>query len=96
MWRALVGASAFFLPLALYVFTLAPTVTLEDSGEFITVAYHLGVPHFSGYPLWCLVAHAFTTLPWGSVAERVHLVSAVFGAASCWLTFRIALRTTGS
>ena len=34
----LAGAAAFVLPLALYVATLAPTVTLEDSGELITGA----------------------------------------------------------
>lgn len=84
------SASAFLLPLALYLVTLAPTVTLEDSGEFIAAAYLLGVPHPSGYPLWCLVVHPFTWLPWGTVAERVHLSSAVFAAASCWLVYRIA------
>ena len=55
--------------MGLYVYTLAPTVTLEDSGEFITAAYHLGVPHPPGYPLWCLIAHTFTWIPLGSVAD---------------------------
>jgi len=88
----LAGVAAFAVPLALYVATLAPSVTLEDSGELITAAYHLGVPHPSGYPLWCLVAHVFTWLPWGSVAERVHLSSAVLGAASAWGVYLCALR----
>ncbi len=83
---------AFIGPLFLYVFTLAPTVTLEDSGEFIVAAHHLGVAHPSGYPLWCLVAHPFTWLPWGTIAERVHLSSAVFGAASVWMTYLVAMR----
>lgn len=86
------GLVAFLAPLALYLATLAPTVTLEDSGEFITAAYHLGIPHPSGYPLWCLLAHPFTWLPWGSVAWRVHLSSALFGAASVWLVDLVALR----
>jgi hypothetical protein len=84
------------LPLALYIATLAPTVTLEDSGELITGAVHLGVVHPPGYPLWCLLAHAFTWLPVGSLAERVHLASAAFGAGATWLTFLVARRWTGS
>jgi hypothetical protein len=94
--QRLASAAAFVLPLGLYVATLAPTVTLEDSGEFIAGALHLGVVHPPGYPLWCLVAHAFTKLPFGSVAERVHLASAAFAAAACWLTFSVARRWTGS
>lgn len=86
------GLIAFAAPLALYVATLAPTVTLEDSGEFITAAFWLGVPHASGYPLWCLIAHAFTWLPFGTVAERVHLSSATFGAATAWLVYLVVLR----
>lgn len=88
-------ALAFLAALALYAATLAPTVTLEDSGEFIAAARHLGVPHPSGYPLWCLVAHAFTWLPLGSVAERVHAVSATSGAATVALVFALARRATG-
>lgn len=89
---AIAGAVAFLLPLALYVWTAAPTVTLEDSGEFITAAYRLGVPHPPGYPLWCLWAHLFTLLPFGTVAQRVHWSSAVCGAATTWLVYRVALR----
>jgi 4-amino-4-deoxy-L-arabinose transferase-like glycosyltransferase len=86
------GALAFLLPLALYVWTAAPTVTLEDSGEFITAAYSFGIPHPPGYPLWCLWAHLFTWLPFGTIAERVHWSSAVCGAATTWLVYRVAAR----
>jgi len=92
----LASAAAFLLPLALYVATLAPTVTLEDSGELIAGAFHLGVVHPPGYPLWCLLAHAFTWIPFASVAERVHLASAAFAAGAAWLTFLVARRWTGS
>jgi hypothetical protein len=88
------GALALFVPLLVYVWTLAPTVTLEDSGEFITVARYLGVAHPPGYPLWCLVAHAFTWLPLGDVAQRVHLCSAVFAALTAWVVYLVVLRLT--
>ncbi|MDD5677298.1 MAG: DUF2723 domain-containing protein [Kiritimatiellae bacterium] len=90
----LAGAMAFLIPLVVYLLTLAPTVTFEDSGSFIAAAYHLGVAHPPGYPLWCLVAHAFTHLPVGSVAQRVHLCSAVFAAATALMIYLTALRLT--
>ena len=90
------AAVAFIAPLVLYFTTLAPTVTLEDSGEFIVAAHHLGVLHPSGYPLWTLLAHGFTWIPWGNVAERVHLFSAVCGAGTCWLVYLVARRVLGS
>ncbi|MFP4501616.1 MAG: protein O-mannosyl-transferase family [Candidatus Hydrogenedentota bacterium] len=71
--------------LAVYVVTLAPTVTGEDSGEFIVSAYALGIPHPPGYPLWCLWGHAFTWLPLGEIAWRVNLSSAVAAAGAVGL-----------
>ena len=35
-----------------YWYTLAPSVTLEDSGGFLTAAHNLGVAHPPGYPVW--------------------------------------------
>lgn len=96
MSHGVFAAVAFFAPLVLYFTTLAPTVTLEDSGEFIVAARHLGVLHPSGYPLWTLLAHTFTWIPWGNVAERVHLFSAVCGAGTCWLVYLVARRILGS
>lgn len=66
----------------LYLQTLGPTITGEDSGEFVAAAYTLGIPHPPGYPLYCMVGHLFTWLPWGEVAWRVNLMSACFGAGA--------------
>jgi len=41
-------ASSFLITLAVYVYTLAPTVTLEDSGELAVASDYLGVPHPPG------------------------------------------------
>jgi tetratricopeptide (TPR) repeat protein len=64
----------------LYAVTLAPTVTLVDSGELIVAARSLGVAHPPGFPLYVLLAHAATWLPMGNIAERVNFASALFGA----------------
>jgi hypothetical protein len=77
--------------LALYALTSPRTVSLEDDGGFILSSYFLGVEHPPGYPLFTLVAHLFSKLPFGSVAYRVHLTSAFFGAltaAAAWLCAR--------
>jgi hypothetical protein len=89
---ALVCAGLVFLvALALYSWTLAPTVTLVDSGELIVVARFLGIAHPPGMPLWVMLAHFASLAPWGSVASRINFSSAVFAAvASAMLTLAVA------
>ncbi len=75
----------------LYALTAPRTVTLEDDGLFVLSSYYLGIEHPPGYPLFTLLGKLFTHLPFGSVAYRVHLTSAFFGALSCgvlWLCAR--------
>lgn len=70
----------FVVSLAAYLATLAPTVTLVDSGELIVAAWSLGVAHPPGFPLYVLLAHLATLAPLGEVAARVNFASALFGA----------------
>ena len=81
----------FWISLVLYGWTLAPTVTLVDSGELIVVARFLGVAHPPGFPLWTMLAHVASLMPWGNVAARVNFASALFAAlASAMLTLVVA------
>jgi hypothetical protein len=76
---------------ALYAASAPHTVALEDDALFILSSYFLGIAHPPGYPLFTLIGHLFSLLPFGSVAYRVHLVSALFGAlsgAALWLCAR--------
>ena len=76
---------------ALYAATAPRTVGLEDDSLFVLSSYFLGVEHPPGYPIFTLIGHLFTHLPVGSIAYRVHLASALFGALSCaaaWLCAR--------
>jgi len=76
---------------ALYAATSPRSVALEDDSLFVLSSYFLGIEHPPGYPLFTLVGHLFTYLPFGSVAYRVHLASALFGAlsgAAAWLCAR--------
>ena len=76
----------------LYFLTLARDVYLEDSGELIAAAYNLGIAHPSGYPLYLLLGKAFTWLPFGTVAFRLNLMSAVFAVGTAVLLFLSLLK----
>lgn len=81
--------------LALYIFTLAPSVPLQgDAGELITVAYTLGIAHPPGYPLYTVLAHLFTYIPIYSVAWRVNLFSALTSALTLVFVYLIILKIT--
>src|SRR6266446_998596 len=89
---ALLCASVVFVvTFLLYSWTLAPTVTLIDSGELIVVAHGLGIAHPPGFPLWVILAHLASLVPLGNVAVRVNSSSALFAAiASAMLTLGVA------
>src|SRR5713101_10147649 len=79
----LCAGMVFLAALLLYSWTLAPTVTLVDSGELIVVAQGLGVAHPPGFPLWVMLAHLASVLPFGNVAVRINFSSALFAALAC-------------
>ena len=66
--------------MAIYGATLCPGVGGGDSGELTTVAYSLGISHPPGYPLFTLIGNLFTFIPFGTVAWRVNMFTAVCGA----------------
>lgn len=72
------------IPLAVYLLTLAPSVTFFDSGEFLTAIYSLGAAHSPGYPLFINYAKPFTYLPFGNIAFRVNIATAFSAAAACY------------
>ena len=84
--RLLCAALVFVVALAVYLATLAPTVTFVDAGELIIAARYLGVAHPPGTPLYLLLAHLFTLLPVGNVAWRVNFASALFAALASAMT----------
>ena len=88
-------AAAILGPLILYVATLPRTVVLEDDGLFLMAGVHLGVAHPPGYPIYTLIVHLFTWLPFGEAAFLGHLSSAVLGALACGTVYACA-RLLGS
>jgi Protein of unknown function (DUF2723) len=91
-YRAAVAVAAVVL--AVFVLTLAPTVTFWDAGEFIAAAKTLGIPHPPGTPLFVMIAHVWAMLvPVGEFALRTNLLSAVLSAAAAGLFFLVAHET---
>lgn len=93
-------ATTFLIALTAYTLTLAPTVTLEDSGELVVAADYLGVPHPPGYPIWTLLAwffqwifHFVTYYGQPNPAWSVGFMSAFFGAAACALLAMLVSRS---
>ncbi len=86
--------AVFLLPFLVYLYFLCPTIAAGDSGELITSAKILGVPHSPGYPLYTMIGHLFTYLPMNSVAWRVNLSSALFCALACLLVYLSIFKLT--
>ena len=83
-WLAL--AITFGVVWTVYLLTLAPELTLEDSGELVTGAFYAGIPHPPGYPVWTIYSWLWTTLlPIGNMAWRVSVGQAFSGAMACGL-----------
>lgn len=74
---------AFTIPFAIYMLTLAPSVTFFDSGEFVTASYSLGSAHSPGYPLFMMYAKLFSWLPLGNIAFRINTATAVSSSLAC-------------
>src|SRR5579883_14671 len=76
-----------------YYLTLAPEVTLEDSGELATGSFYAGIPHPPGYPVWTLYTWLWTMLvPVKNVAWRVALGEATSGALAAGLLAMLVCR----
>ena len=86
----------FIILISVYGLTVSPTVTAEDSGEFILAAYDLGILHPSGYPIYSIIGKVFSSIPLGEVAWRVNMMSAFFGALACALLYVFSQNTINS
>ena len=89
----------FFLlcfTLTIYILTLSRSVYFGDSGEFITAAYTLGIAHPPGYPLYTMLAHLFTYLPFGNLPFKVNFFSAISSSLTVVVVYFICLKITAN
>ncbi len=80
-----------------YVATLAPGVTLWDSGEFLAAIHSLGIPHPPGTPLYVLIGNVWASAwaPLIGLAYSINLLSALSTALACALMAGLFVRWTG-
>jgi len=87
------AAIAAGLVFVLYLITLAPSVAMWDTGEYMAAVKVLGIPHPPGNPFFVLLGHAFASLPIPvPYAERINIMAALASAISAGLWFLITER----
>jgi len=72
---------------AVYILTMEPTGSLWDTGEFISTANKLGVPHPPGAPLFLLLGRLFSLFTPGDAAIGVNLLSAISSGLTIMFLF---------
>jgi hypothetical protein len=79
-----------------YISTLAPGLTWAhngaDGGDLISAVAAGGIPHPSGYPTYLLLAQALKLIPFGSLAFRMNLLSAICALAAAIFVYLTVVR----
>lgn len=91
------GLLTFLAHFLILLPSVAPSVPGgHDSGEVMSDAIVLGIPHPPGYPLYAMLGHLWTYLPVGEVGYRLNLFSAFclsFGVGLLAVAFGRAIRS---
>lgn len=66
--------------LVLYIQTLVPSILDGEPGVYQYISSVLGIPDPPGFPLYMLLGYLWSLLPVGTLAYRMNLLSAFFGA----------------
>ncbi len=96
-----VGIATFVVSFIIYLFTLEPSVSFWDCGEFIAASYKLQVGHPPGAPLFMIIARVVSIFAGNptNVAFMVNALSALASAATVmflyWTIVRLAKKIHG-
>ena len=85
--RAVTGV--FVAGFCVLIFLCAPGPYFKDGGELAASAHVLGVPHPTGFPLFCLIAKGFDLFPLGNSFFRFNALSAMMIAAAAACAFLV-------
>jgi len=95
--KTLVGAAVVVGAAGLlYSLTAARDIVVGDTPELITAAVTLGVAHPPGYPLFTMLGHVFSLLPFGPIPFRLNLLAATCDALTVGVVYFTAVRLTRS
>jgi len=95
---SLVAPAVFLLLLwGVFLTHAAPSVTVGDSGEFITSAVTLSLPHAPSYPLYFLAGKCFSTsVFWGNEGYKMNIFSGALNFVTLALVFWLMRGLGGS
>ena len=89
-YNTLVGWLTFAIAAIVYLFTIEPSASYWDCGEFIATAFKLQVGHPPGAPLFMIIARFFTLFAGGNfelIAVMVNVMSALASAFTILFLF---------
>lgn len=75
----------------IYLYTAAPSMLLLDAGDLIAAAKTFGVSN-PPVPLYILLAHFFTIIPFGSIIFRLQLLSALLAVITLWVIYNLIVK----
>ncbi len=96
-YNLIFGWLVFIIAFVTYLFTIEPTSSFWDCGEYIACAYKLEVGHPPGAPFFLLVARLFTLFGGGNPVVAAKMINVMSASASAftmlflfWTISRIA------
>ena len=84
------GWVVFFLSAMVYIFTIEPTASFWDCGEFIATCYKLEVGHPPGNPIFMIMGRFFTLFAGGNtdiIPITINVMSALVSAGTILFLF---------
>ena len=92
------GFAVFIFTLTVYISCISIHASFWDSGELISAAYKLQVPHPPGSPLYLIIARFFSIFAFSptNVTIAVSLLSSVAAALTVYFLFRIIFQLCSS
>ena len=94
--NAILAVFVFLASFIAYALTVQRSFSFWDSGEFVAAAYLLGIPHPPGFPLYVILGHLSSIIPFVSdIAYRINYVSVVSSAFTAMFSYILTVKLVG-